>query len=208
MRRQPEQGFTLIELLVVMAIITILAAILLPVLSSIRRKAQATECLSNVRQMAQATMIYCQDNSDYLPFAWYNDSNPEVNSFYSLLTPIMLGADFDGYSDFDQKIYTCPVRAREPLMGSNPMRISFGMNAFNALKFPEPRTRRLSVVQNPSSRVLIVDVAFGYNHPPVQSLDGAQVGYRHDGKANMLFFDGHVARYSLYQTNSLLLKFD
>jgi prepilin-type N-terminal cleavage/methylation domain-containing protein/prepilin-type processing-associated H-X9-DG protein len=56
-----RQGFTLIELLVVIAIIAILAAILFPVFAKVREKARATACLSNLNQIAKATIQYNQD---------------------------------------------------------------------------------------------------------------------------------------------------
>src|SRR5262249_29508197 len=139
-------GFTLIELLVVIAVIAILAALLLPVLSSARKKAQATECLSNLRQISQGTFIYCQDNEDRLPFAWYDDPDPKDNNFYALLTPLIYGSDFDGYSDFGLKLYSCPLRSHEPLVPPNPMRVSYGMCGYNSVAFPDPRTRRLAQV--------------------------------------------------------------
>jgi len=65
--RSLRRGFTLIELLVVIAIIAILAAILFPVFAQAREAARKTQCLSNVKQIATAYMMYLQDYDETFP---------------------------------------------------------------------------------------------------------------------------------------------
>ena len=62
-----KRNFTLIELLVVIAIIAILAAILLPALQSARVRAQATSCVSNLKQMGTIAQGYFNDHRSFYP---------------------------------------------------------------------------------------------------------------------------------------------
>ena len=62
-----RNGFTLVELLVVIAIIAMLAAILLPALSTARERARRTTCLSNLRQFSLAYEMYAEDYFEKFP---------------------------------------------------------------------------------------------------------------------------------------------
>ncbi len=73
-----SRGFTLIELLVVIAIIAILAAILFPVFAKAREQARKTACVSNIKQLGTAWMMYMQDYDEkYPPNNSPTAANPE-----------------------------------------------------------------------------------------------------------------------------------
>lgn len=91
--QRTKRGFTLIELLVVIAIIAILAAILFPVFAQARAKARGTACLSNVKQIGTAMMMYVQDYDETTPsgrgggWEWWTELVPYMKSVDLLMCP-------------------------------------------------------------------------------------------------------------------------
>lgn len=71
-----RRAFTLVELLVVIGIIALLVAILLPVLNRAQEAGRRTACLSNLRQLTTAWMMYADDNKDRLVNAHPGQGDP------------------------------------------------------------------------------------------------------------------------------------
>ena len=84
-----RQGFTMIEMLTVIAIIAILAGILFPVFSTVRRNVWKAQCTTNLHSLAQGLKLYKDDHGIY-PDALYGfyaapaagGASQEINFLY------------------------------------------------------------------------------------------------------------------------------
>jgi prepilin-type N-terminal cleavage/methylation domain-containing protein/prepilin-type processing-associated H-X9-DG protein len=97
-----RHAFTLIELLVVVGIIAILIAILLPTLSRIQEQSRRTACLSNLRQLGSALIMYANANKGRLP----NGNPPGIWDDYDGANRVMV--DFANIYVKSAKAFHCP----------------------------------------------------------------------------------------------------
>jgi prepilin-type N-terminal cleavage/methylation domain-containing protein/prepilin-type processing-associated H-X9-DG protein len=203
-----KRGFTLVELLVVIAIIAALAGLLLPILAQSREKARQTACLSNLQQMAMATLQYAQDWDDTLPMSGYeavdNFGRPCFVSVGSVILPF-LG---------DRRILACPTEpdAYDTSSYAEAMGLTGGecgsgkggggSYALNSAVFVSGNAPHLNLVAQKPVRLAELryasHTALGYdgnvaagdrcNFSPFEpALEG-----RHLGSCNVSFADGHA----------------
>ena len=65
--RRSHDAFTLVELLVVIGIIAVLIGVLLPALRKATMAARSVQCLSNIRQISTAAVMWSNDHASYMP---------------------------------------------------------------------------------------------------------------------------------------------
>lgn len=119
--RATASAFTLIELLVVIAIIAILAAILFPVFAQAKEAAKKAACLSNVRQIGLASMMYIMDYDDVYPQVKATTTSqpqiddadgsieePDLGSVFTWLIPYIQRSDATDEAMIRQRLYVCP----------------------------------------------------------------------------------------------------
>ena len=200
--------FTLIELLVVIAIIAILAAMLLPALSSARARARSTHCLNNCKQIGLGTLMYANTYEDFLPPHYAK--NPDYTS-----ENISWGGIYWKGGFIEDDTLSCPewrhtVKFTEYRMTSKGCQtysynIPYGISRWIARQTGKSSQFKLNTPSNPSASVSFADSAdakdttdkdalylFAETWALVTKNTQGSVAARHGGGANVVFFDGHA----------------
>jgi prepilin-type N-terminal cleavage/methylation domain-containing protein/prepilin-type processing-associated H-X9-DG protein len=191
-------GFTLVELLAVIAIVTILAMLLLPVLGNTQAKARRIQCLSNLRQTGIGFHSFLQDHDNGFPMEISTNAGGTLETimpayrsgggfYFSFVHFQSLSNDLDS-----PRIFTCPsdpARAPEdefPRLSNKNISYFVGANADYSLAN--------SILAGDRN---IVSIASGQGPVLVRLSDSTPASWTrqlHGLKGNELFADGHVER--------------
>lgn len=209
-----KRAFTLVELLVVIFVISLLMAILMPVLVKARQQGKRIYCLSNLRQMVIAAHSYANNNDGYYPIAYMYKFEASVFASYCW--------DFTSIKDWSngeekvipgllwqgqtiEKIHQCPSFKgahnwfNDPYTGYNYNTSYIGHGSGETIIAPA----KVIQVRRPSNCVLFGDGQWSggankFMRSPWPSPSDAGFfgraagtqGYRHSGKTNVAYCDG------------------
>jgi len=186
-----KRGFTLIELLVVIAIIAILAAILFPVFARAREKARQTNCLSNVKQIALAAMMYAQDYDETMPstaIRW--SAGGEFNATYATWIDLI-----SPYTK-NLQMYVCPSKGSA---GTMTGRLS-GTTIINAINGGYTANQcfgyntggvAMAALERPAEIIYLSEGVYWCTRPHWWEAN-YRLDPRHNDGANNAFADGHA----------------
>lgn len=195
-----RHAFTLIELLIVMAIVALIAALLFPVLASVREQGRKSACASNLHQLYLAFALYAEDHDRYLPpydvrvsgADW--DSNMQAHPVRD--ESAQLVACLQPYTH-STDIWFCPsdpYAHTGSTMGSvrHQFLSYFYAAPFHSYYRTTPRTLDETIYRThapihtfePSDLTLLTDSS----RPPLYRTPF----YSHNGQFNTVYMDGHI----------------
>lgn len=194
-------SFTLIELLVIIGIISILASMLLPVLTQSKATAKSIQCTNNLKQLLAASILYSNDYDDYIEpvFTPIKKTQNDTNHWIGLLQGYLGRNDAIFSSSHDLPSAVCPMSPKRFGYGHNYLYLGWHQDPnFNSFK--------LTWFKNPADVAHLCDNIIPTSADPNQfmswqpfvrsggfPLQDVIVYFVHHSKTNVGWLDGHVS---------------
>ncbi len=223
-------GFTLLELLVVVAVMGLLAALVSPAARRGLEKGREARCMSNIKALCMANLLYADDQGSYCPASDINGANNQ--RWHGMRSHS--GVPFEPtegplapYLGADRQIRMCPS-ARFAEDGFEAGCGGYGYNAVGVGSrsylhgFNEASDRRgmdPGKISNPGQTLMFADAVFVQNNAlieysfaePYQFVSGSTpvttygktqptIHFRHGGRTVVGWCDGHVSSEKLTYT--------
>lgn len=210
-----KKGFTLIELLVVIAVISILMSMLVPALARTKQQSKGLVCLSNLRQMSLAAIVYTQNYEGFYPMAYYycDTADGQISYCWDFTTvndsgSVTIEPGLLWQGDIVEKIQQCPSfngasnTEFDPYTGYNYNTSYIGHGQYEYV----PAPAKTGQVKKPFDCAIFGDGQWegGGNKFMRSPLPGpgdllfsgryaGTQGYRHNQRTNVAWCDGHTS---------------
>ncbi|MDD2707460.1 MAG: prepilin-type N-terminal cleavage/methylation domain-containing protein [Verrucomicrobiae bacterium] len=183
------RGFTILELLIVVGILSLLAALLMPAMSSARKKGQQIHCMNNLRQIGMAHVQYAND--------WEERIVPGLEvtggAYWEQLLEKQCGIRV---GKMEGHLFWCPANKETPLSAWMPK--EFFCANMNYTRNSEIDRMLYGSIPDPTRTVMVADGKVAAPYAVITTIFHASSATNrihfslHGGRANCLFVDGHV----------------
>ena len=195
-------GFALSDLLVVVAIISALAAIIVPSIAGARGKTHLSQCKANLAQVSRAILMYADENQKTFPI---QNPSPPTGVWWWYKEQVKRYAGLQGKSSPNDKLFACP-NDRGYEEGVIPFcqsaRFDYGSYCFNGVNLPGVPNiagKDAGSIRDPQRTLLVMEWTA---HAPLswhKSKTGSENDpFYNDAESVVGFVDGHVSMSRIY----------
>lgn len=203
------------EMLIAVAIVGVLAALAVPLFRTSVENAKQAKCVSNLRQIASAAIMFASDNGGRPPYGgWFAGGSVLFDG-----DPRMWYCSLEGYLNNDRRVFTCPSGkdhlASTWLLWPDGAKYAshYGYNI--CLNWPDQPTQisTLAGAQRPGKTPMVMDINFqafvpywDYDGNGPNPDAGTALAPRHNKRGNVAWLDGHVSSERFEDLNAYAKK--